>query len=495
MENFCSIYEKLTADSSNDEWIEALNVFANDNTISSNPDSNKEFILKVVSLLLKQARLQKPSTSFCNLILDCLRLAFRSDALSLEFASQDNFNCLLSLAERFSSDTQKDDLNNKMGASAENPVVLLSIPVMRCLTNLLNRSDQSIRLFHDPNLGVDGTRRLVAFLQRPLTASEGYYAVRLLHMISARSAPVACSLLGLTFSIDWDGQGMKTFTALEVFITTLELCLSSPIIDDDDTSTLRLVKLPVPFGEDRMSLASELCRLLYAIACSTPLLFSISSDSSQQSGQAAERTININDIYSRLTYVLCSGLCLSRDEQQVLDMQCIMLQILTHAPIGHPILAHGLTAPHCVQSLLHILHLQLNKAAELTESAARDNYGRTDTLVFLLSPILIVCTHVAKSSAIGRTALETAVFPDTAPPSDDPVDIKNPPMDPPPSPPDSLRRRLLTLMTALEPLVKRYSAELLLALCGEDENLFVRRCGFGNAIALLKTNKLFGLTH
>jgi len=66
------------------------------------------------------------------------------------------------------------------------------------------------------------------------------------------------------------------------------------------------------------------------------------------------------------------------------------------------------------------------------------------------------------------------------------------PLDPPPMPAFCIEKSLMTLMTSIHTPIKRYVAELMFALCGNNEE-FVARCGMGNAIALLKTKAITGI--
>ena len=122
----------------------------------------------------------------------------------------------------------------------------------------------------------------------------------------------------------------------------------------------------------------------------------------------------------------------------------------------------------------------------------------------LLYPILSLLMKVSTFSAAATADLKLLIFPnpwkkggeegkkDEEEAEEDEMgpDYLQRKMDPTDIPEGTLRSRLVRSMTSLDSLLKRYSAELLYALCDKDTGEFVSRTGFGNAIALMQIKGL-----
>lgn len=122
----------------------------------------------------------------------------------------------------------------------------------------------------------------------------------------------------------------------------------------------------------------------------------------------------------------------------------------------------------------------------------------------LLYPILSLLMKVSTFSAAATADLKLLIFPnpwkkggeegneDEEEAEEDEMgpDYLQRKMDPTDIPEGTLRARLVRSMTSLDSLLKRYSAELLYALCDKDTGEFVSRTGFGNAIALMQIKGL-----
>ena len=65
------------------------------------------------------------------------------------------------------------------------------------------------------------------------------------------------------------------------------------------------------------------------------------------------------------------------------------------------------------------------------------------------------------------------------------VDSSSKSVDPVDSPPGTIRSRLLHQMTSIDSSIKRYASELVYELCDCDDDILIKRAGFGNAIGLL----------
>lgn len=126
-----------------------------------------------------------------------------------------------------------------------------------------------------------------------------------------------------------------------------------------------------------------------------------------------------------------------------------------------------------------------------------ENNVVTTTLapVVTLSPILVLLTKVATSSAEGRAELKAIIFPNAWRSEEDEGGEVGPDsfqqkMDPTDIPSGTLRASLIGMMTSLDSVLKRYCAELLYTLCDKESDEFVVRTGFGNAVALMQIKGL-----
>ena len=167
-----------------------------------------------------------------------------------------------------------------------------------------------------------------------------------------------------------------------------------------------------------------------------------------------------------------------------------------------------------VRSGIHVLCTLLNQGFSELEIAARSDgthlmQGSTfisnSSSAVLLYPILSLLMKVSTFSAAATAVLKLLIFPnpwkkgreegskgEEEEAEDDEMgpDYLQRKMDPTDIPEGTLRARLVRSMTSLDSLLKRYSAELLYALCDKDTGEFVSRTGFGNAIALMQIKGL-----
>eukprot|EP01041_Mallomonas_annulata_P002000 gene2000-3891_t len=393
-----TLVKALSIVSTVQEWDTCLVVFMDEKYQFQNPLIQIAFMEKavcMVNVFPDHAPLQLQFD-----ILNALRIGFRQEDIAFNAANIPLFHTLMSLVESPLPDVIAKDI---------------PIAALKCFTNLLNRNAQAIRLFQDATNGINGIYRLMAVIKasRPVTVT--YFAVRLLHMIAARS----------------------------------------PFPSHPSVSVS--VSLVFPFGKDRCLLAMELCSLLYVCMSS-----------------AAGEALLKGD-------ALCKLLLLPRHDRRVFELQQRCLQLLALVPQESPLLRGRLSSSPCVTALCALLHLQMMASAtemetEIINVSASTSASESVAVrpAYLLSPILIVCTHVVEASEEGRHTLETLLLPNfpslqlQLPEELEPITRANAPIDPPVYAASSLAARLMRLMTSLDPYVKRYAAELMFAICGCD---------------------------
>lgn len=144
------------------------------------------------------------------------------------------------------------------------------------------------------------------------------------------------------------------------------------------------------------------------------------------------------------------------------------------------------SSPNYIQSLVNIF------------SALYEDIGRKvsteESRTLTLSPTLALLTTCSASSPQFRTILRQHVLScndnETEMKKDDSESKRDNLAPKYSASTSSVRGKLLKLMTCLDPIVKRYSSELMFELCNHDAGLFVEWTGMGNAIAFLQSKGL-----
>jgi len=270
----------------------------------------------------------------------------------------------------------------------------------------------------------------------------------------------------------------------------------------------------------RFDLVIEILRVMFAVQCSvgTHHNGSGSSSSSSSSGNGNGNAIEIGvkqlesenpEAMTQLGILLIDILLLPNRDRRSYECKLGVLNLLmdySRPEYGQFLLVNG-----AIQSLLTILWLQLNNV--LVE---RIHLNQEEKAAAVL-PILIVLQKFSQGHAGIKDIVKSHIFPpckeveeklagkmsiqkeevkmdsnaSVAPDGHDGVNdakgkhfaSKN--MKPLDAPEDTLRWKLIELMTWTDSNVKRCASELLWTLCENDSNEFIIRVGFGNAVHFL----------
>lgn len=397
--------------------------------------------------------------------LDKMRLYLRDESVAKTYANINFMNTLLGYVETPDSET-------------------LAISAMKCFTNILGRNLSAITLFcTEP---VNGLYRVTKVFLLPRPASVIYYAVRMLHMLSNLSEVVRTKLAVGTFNSGLNNKVVNVeLNLLEIVVTTMEYCLMA-----SSTSTCG-GSFPFPFGNDRCNLVVEASRLLY-------VFLSKGLYTSQSHSELLTRLHKL--IINTFIHVP------RRDVRVIVTQKHLLHLLMCMYPTSNSNLSEDNYLLTCfldvnidpkayIGSLCGLLQLLLYDIDQEDLSE--------DSVVASLMPSLAVCTSIAANSPAGRYFLRQFIFRDfsvnlpdqdtgSLPLATSATNVEQP-LDPPPMPAFCIEKSLMTLMTSIHTPIKRYVAELMFALCGNNEEEFVARCGMGNAIALLKTKAITGI--
>ena len=261
-----------------------------------------------------------------------------------------------------------------------------------------------------------------------------------------------------------DGDGAPRPCLSEVLIATLAWAFRSDPPFPGDAATDR-----------RADLVSEILRALYALDHS----------GSGPSGRTSRRPSE--DAMTQIGTLLCDILRASSADERVYRAKLDAVTLLLDAPKQY---AGFLAQNGGIPPLVDLLSYQTSLV--LVERTASSKEDAAEVL-----PILLALRRLAASHHAALDRIKDGVFPPAAEDAFEDraaaeldkgktqgtVRAKN--MAPLDAPPGTLRRRLVDLMTHLDPGVKRGACELLWELSDRDSTRFVLRTGFGNAVHFL----------
>lgn len=284
----------------------------------------------------------------------------------------------------------------------------------------------------------------------------------------------------------------------------IEEALIDALKEKTDDAVVPSVKSVGHVEEEWYPLFVETCKLLYA-------LYSHGTNGSKSN---LCPSIDVSLLYDIISDVILTPLSSAdiefdggRDMQATCRRHALQLAMLSLDLPVNPELTYTDSSfmPLILQKLLardgiKILCGLLDDNFALTAAASLDNFSTKSSTesvapVVLLSPILVLLIRVATSSSEGRAELKAIIFPNDWRSAEDEVrevgsDFFQQKMDPTDVPSGSLRAKLITMMTSLDSVLKRYCAELLYTLCDKETGEFVTRTGFGNAVALMQIKGL-----
>ena len=266
------------------------------------------------------------------------------------------------------------------------------------------------------------------------------------------------ALLEENDNVDNNEEG-KTHGLSEVLIATLAWAYRS----ESDPS------FPGVQSDRRSDLVLEILRALYVLG-SNPAIPKPSHDTMSQIG-----------------IILCELLQFSNADERIYQIKLAVIALLLDAPKEY---ATYLINNGGIQPLVDIMSYQ-------TSLVVVERTGRSEEDAAEVVPILLVLLKLVQSNKSALEMVKNEVFPPDAEDkyqqrakdeiakgnTEGSSNAKN--MAPLDAPRDTLRWRLIRLMTWTESNVKRSTCELLYALCDADSTEFVLRTGFGNAIHFL----------
>ncbi|XP_016368822.1 synembryn-A-like [Sinocyclocheilus rhinocerous] len=216
----------------------------------------------------------------------------------------------------------------------------------------------------------------------------------------------------------------------------------------------------------------------------------ISVEDSQQPQEALKILFNIThsthtqepeeedaSLYRHLAAVLCHCLMVSCEKEEASDelkghaanmlsaLPLSCLDVLVSVPLGPD--SHQMNGANmdCVHNLLMYMERKLGQGEKVKER---------------LTPVLNLLTECSRGHRDTRHYLRQQILPPLRDAS-----IK-------PEEGNTMRNRLVRLMTHLETELKHCAADLLFVLCKENMRRFVKYTGYGNAAGLLATRGLLG---
>ena len=246
-------------------------------------------------------------------------------------------------------------------------------------------------------------------------------------------------------------------------------------------------------NDRRSDLFIEIIRVLFVI-----------SNRGKESVQELEQ--NNKESMKELGFVLCDTLLLSDETSKIKNLdinkahQCQLaaVQLLMDSP---PEYGQFLVQKKAIRPLLFIFSNQLTKIIENGRNHGLAHGTQQDAALIL--PILVVLNRLSTSIPTVVSSIRDFVFP---PECEDAfiakvkeekalvssgergLGAKN--MKPIDAPKDTVRWRLIKLMTWPETSVKRCTGELLWTICNCNATEFVLRLGFGNAVHFLSIKGL-----
>jgi hypothetical protein len=146
------------------------------------------------------------------------------------------------------------------------------------------------------------------------------------------------------------------------------------------------------------------------------------------------------------------------------------------------------------EALLQILQLQVDIVV--------DQIGINHSAVASLVPVLVVCNKYASANVEVRAQVQNLVFPPEAEHTfqqkiqqqiDGSSSYKVSNMSPLDAPRDTLRGKLVQLLSWPESYIKRCTAELLWTLCNGNATEYINRVGMGNALPMLNAKGIASL--
>ncbi|NWT58071.1 RIC8A protein, partial [Erythrocercus mccallii] len=303
---------------------------------------------------------------------------------------------------------------------------------LKCLCNIVFSSAMAQELMAEGRLVVGLARRIKLYNERSLPHDIKFFDLRLLFLLTA-------------LRVDIRQQLAQELRGISLMTDTLELTLGVKWLDPYEVATEEGLLPPLPRQETER--AMEILKVL----------FNITFDSSKREVDEEDAAL-----YRHLGALLRHCLMISADgEDRTEEFHRNSLSCPGNAMWE----CRGLLAP---EILFHVLC----QAVPVVTSTSGHKLKES------LTPVLNLLTESARVHRQTRKFLKARVLPPLR-------DVRNRP-----EVGNSLRNKLVRLMTHIDTDVKHCAAEFLFVLCKESVSRFVKYTGYGNAAGLLAARGL-----
>nr|XP_033784627.1 synembryn-A isoform X1 [Geotrypetes seraphini]XP_033784628.1 synembryn-A isoform X1 [Geotrypetes seraphini] len=327
----------------------------------------------------------------------------------------------------------------------EVPDLDVTVEALKCLCNIIFSSEKAQQLSAEARLVAGLTERIKLYAERKFPHDVKFFDLRLLFLLTALRVDVRHQLAS-----ELRGIGLMT--------DTLEIALGAKWLDPYEVASEQSQLMIIPRQE--MELAMEILKVLFNIT------FDCNRKEADEEDTAAFR---------HLGALLRHCLMLTADGEDRteefhshtvnllgnLPLKCLDVLLTPKVQLGS--IEYMGVNMDAVSVLLNFLELRLDRGHKLREN---------------LTPALNLLTESARVHGPTRKFLKAKVLPPLR-------DVKNRP-----EVGNSIRNKLVRLMTHLDTDVKHCAAEFLFVLCKESVSRFVKYTGYGNAAGLLAARGL-----
>ncbi|XP_077062313.1 chaperone Ric-8A [Siphateles boraxobius] len=317
--------------------------------------------------------------------------------------------------------------------------------VMKILCNIVYNSAWAQERASELSLLCGLTEKLNKEFQSGSSPCGQFYTLRFMFLLTALRPELRTQL--------------KQEGGVSLLTTVLEMCLA---VQWKEQYEAVLDPAAPPVSVEDSQQAQEALKILFNITHST--------HTQEPEEEAAS-------LYRHLAAVLRYCLMVSCEEEEATDelkghaanmlsaLPLSCLDVLVSVPLGPD--SHQMNGVNmdCVQNLLMYMERKLEQGEKVKER---------------LTPVLNLLTECSRGHRETRRYLRQQILPPLRDAS-----IK-------PEKGNTLRNRLVRLMTSLDTELKHCAADLLFVLCKENVRRFVKYTGYGNAAGLLATRGLLG---
>ncbi|NXY56323.1 RIC8A protein, partial [Callaeas wilsoni] len=316
---------------------------------------------------------------------------------------------------------------------------------LKCLCNIVFSSAMAQELTAEGRLVVGLARRIKLYNERSLPHDIKFFDLRLLFLLTA-------------LRVDIRQQLAQELRGISLMTDTLELTLGVKWLDPYEVATEEGLLPPLPRQETER--AMEILKVL----------FNITFDSSKREVDEEDAAL-----YRHLGALLRHCLMISADgEDRTEEFHSHTVNLLGNLPLK---CLDVLLTPKVRPGSLEYMGVNMDAVSILLDFLER-RLDRGHKLKESLTPVLNLLTESARVHRQTRKFLKARVLPPLR-------DVRNRP-----EVGNSLRNKLVRLMTHIDTDVKHCAAEFLFVLCKESVSRFVKYTGYGNAAGLLAARGL-----